>query len=367
MADRLQLTLAQTLPEFDLAVDTTLDLTGPTALFGPSGSGKSTVLRAIAGLPNHVRGLVSFNGTRWLDSDQGLQVPAHQRNVTLLLQAPGLFANTTVAGNLDLAEQFSRRRRGDRATDRDAVLQALDLGALLDRRPATLSGGEQRRVALARALLSSPDLLLLDEPLTGLDAARKRDILPYLKDALATFQRPALLVSHDIGEVAALCEQMVVMDAGRIRQRGATDALIEDLALTPYTGRFEAGVLIDGEVAGHDPHRYLTAVRLPGATSTLSMPLSESLLPGETIRLRVRARDVAVATEAPRGLSIRNVLAGTLLSLTPEPTPGFVDALIAVGDVRLRARLTRAAVQELELKEGQSIFALVKSVSFDLG
>ncbi|MEM1437226.1 MAG: molybdenum ABC transporter ATP-binding protein, partial [Pseudomonadota bacterium] len=363
----LALTLQHPLPEFALDLDTTLALSGPTALFGPSGSGKSTVLRAIAGLLTPEHGRIVFGETCWFDDAESINLAPHARAVTLLLQQPGLFPHTTVTGNLDLAERFSASRRSNNLMPRDQVIEALDLSPLLSRRPETLSGGEQRRVALARALLASPALLLLDEPLTGLDAARKREILPYLKEALRAFNRPALLVSHDIGEVAELCADMVVMDAGRVRLTGRKDTLIGDLALTPYTGRFEAGVLIEGTLAQHYEHRHLSEVALPGTNERLSMPLASTVAIGGRIALRVRARDVAVATQPPQGLSIRNVLAGTLTALTPEPEPGFVDARITVGTVDLRARLTTAAVEDLALQAGQPIYALVKSVSFDLG
>jgi molybdate transport system ATP-binding protein len=233
---------------------------------------------------------------------------------------------------------------------------------LLARRIGSLSGGERQRVALARTLLTGPRLLLLDEPLTALDRERKTDILPYLEN-LPKFNIPTLYVSHDIDEVAWLADRVLVLTGGRIQLHGSADAVLERLDLQPVAGRLEAGVLAEGSVARHDPRLRLTYVDLQG--DLLAMPMIERVPPGHRVRLRIRARDVAIATSRPEGLSIRNVLPGTLTDIVEEPETGFAEVFVQLRGTRIRARLTRAATEALRLEKGMAVFALVKSVSFE--
>ncbi len=365
LAKSLKFAISLTRPTLTVSVDQEIPAQGVSAIFGPSGSGKSTLLRSIAGLETPSAGEIRFADTLWFSSKEKINLPPDQRPVGMMFQDVRLFEHRSVAGNLALAERFSRRRHDPQvhSITMDEVVEALDLQNLLQRNPQTLSGGEQRRVGLARTLLSRPALLLLDEPLTGLDTDRKAEILPYLARALGTFGLPALFISHDIDEVAQLADRVLVLDQGRVKFEGPTTEVIERLELDAFTGRFEAGVLIEGTVSEHILPRHLTEVDLAG--ERLSMPLQSSLAIGTSIRLRIRARDVALATIKPAGLSIRNVLPGTLLQLTPESDPGFVDALVQVGKVRIRARLTFAAVEDLGLTVDDQVFVLIKSVSFE--
>jgi len=348
---------------FDLEIDDAIELEGVTAIFGASGSGKSTLLRAIAGFERPVSGRIAFGEDVWFDAAERIDVAPHRRPVGMLFQDARLFDHLDVAGNLAFGER-RRGREGGRFS-RDDVVVALDLDGLLGRRIESLSGGERQRVALARTLLSSPDLLLLDEPLSGLDRERKAEILPYLEDVTRRFRIPTLFVSHDIDEVARLADRVWVFAAGRLQTSGPTAAIVERLDLQPLTGRFEAGVLVEGRVARHDPRLHLTFVDLHGDEFT--MPLMDRLAPGDPVRFRIRARDVAVATQRPEGLSIRNVLPGRIADLVHVPESGSVEAFIQLREDRIRARLTLAAVEELGLEVGSSVFALVKSVSFERG
>jgi len=350
-------------PGFELEVDDMLDLEGVTAIFGASGSGKSTLLRAIAGFDRPTSGRIAFGEDVWFDTAAGVDLAPHKRPVGMLFQDARLFDHLDVEANLAFGEKRRGRNR-DRFT-REEVLVALDLGGLAGRRTDSLSGGERQRVALARTLLSSPDLLLLDEPLSGLDRERKAEILPYLEDVTRRFRIPTLFVSHDIDEVARLADRVWVFAAGRLQTSGATAAIVERLDLQPLTGRFEAGVLVEGRVARHDPRLHLTFVDLHGDEFT--MPLIDRLEPGDPVRLRIRARDVAVATQRPEGLSIRNVLPGHITDLVREVESGSVEAFIQLREDRIRARLTLAAVEDLSLEIGSAVFALVKSVSFERG
>ncbi len=362
-AARLRLTLRVELPGFRLEVDDTLELAGVTAVFGPSGSGKSTLLRAIAGFERPVTGRITWGSQVWFDADAGVDQPPHRRPTGFMFQDARLFPHLDVAGNLSFAERRRRQGTGPSALDRRAVEDALDLGPLLERRVHTLSGGERRRVALGRTLLASPSLLLLDEPLTGLDRERKADILPYLEAVPRRFHVPTLYVSHDIDEVATLADDMLVLADGRVQMHAPVDAVMERLDLQPLTGRFEAGVLVEGEVSAHDARLHITRVDVGG--DELTLPLLERVPRGGTVRLRIRARDVAVATERPVGISIRNVLPGTVVEVVQDPGSGAAEVLVQLTAVRIRARLTLAAVEELALVPGREVFALVKSVSFE--
>jgi molybdate transport system ATP-binding protein len=359
-AETLAFRLSVAFAGFDLDVDETLELHGVTAVLGPSGSGKSTLLRAIAGFERPAAGRIACGDEVWFDSEAGVNLPAHRRPVGFMFQDARLFSHLDVAGNLGFA--VKRRRRQNPVIELEGAVAALDLGPLLARRIGSLSGGERQRVALARTLLAGPRLLLLDEPLASLDRERKTDILPYLEN-LPKFNIPTVYVSHDIDEVAWLADRVLVLTGGRVQLHGTADAVLERLDLQPVAGRLEAGVLAEGTVARHDPRLRLTYVDLRG--DLLTMPMIERVPPGQRVRLRIRARDVAIATHRPEGLSIRNVLPGTLTDIVEEPETGFAEVFVQLRSTRIRARLTRAATEALRLEKGMAVFALIKSVSFE--
>lgn len=346
---------------FTLDVDLDTPLSGITALFGPSGSGKSSLLRILAGLERRAEGRIIYDGTVWADSEKDILVPPHRRGIGFVFQDARLFPHLDVAGNLRYAERRSRSR-GHPVT-LDTVVGALDLAPLLRRGTETLSGGERQRVALGRTLLTRPALLLLDEPLSALDIGRKADILPYLRDVPARFDIPALYVSHAIEEVAQLADRVIILADGSVRAMGETVDILERVDLQPVTGRFEAGALLTARVTGQDDAYRLTRLDLEG--QPLTMPMLSALETGDVVRLRVRARDVTLATKIPEAISTRNILHGTIDSLSPEPETAFTEAVIAIGPQRLRARITREAADSLGLAAGSRIYALVKSASFD--
>lgn len=345
----------------DARVDTSLS--GTTALFGPSGGGKSTLLRIIAGLENRAEGTVRFDGATWADSTAGTFTPAPKRPVGYVFQDGRLFTHLTVAQNLHYADRRSRHGRNTNAIDPATVIDRLSLTPLLDRRPDTLSGGERQRVALGRTLLTRPALLLLDEPLSALDRGRKADILPYLRDLPGSFGIPTLYVSHAVEEIAQLAETVIVLADGQVRGIGPVADMLERVDLQPVTGRFEAGALLEARVVAQDAEWRLTRLDLEG--QALAMPMLSALTLGESVRLRVRARDVTLATQRPGGISTRNILAGTVDSIAAEPDTAFAEVTVALGNQRLRARITREAVAQLGLSPGSAVHALVKSASFD--
>ena len=376
----LDIDIALSREDFSLHVQQTLSGDGVTAVFGRSGSGKTTLLRCLAGFEQGA-GRIAFREHLWRDSANNIAVPAHRRAVGYMFQEPRLFSHLSVAGNLDYAERRAVKQRtkadSEETIVRARVIEAFGLSGLLERRPVQLSGGEAQRVALARTLLAQPELLLLDEPLAALDDAHKAELLPFLETLVREFDLPMLYVSHDVEEVSRLASQMLVMAAGRVEACGATHELFERLDIQEVTGRFESGVLVPARVLEHDTSWMLTTLSVAG--QSLTLPLRESLTPGEEVRLRIRARDVALATQRPEGISIRNIIAGVVESVVAEPQQPFAEVIVSVSpdpdpdpdpdpnsvQARLRARITRASLDELGIVPGISIFALVKSVTFD--
>jgi molybdate transport system ATP-binding protein len=355
---RLSINIVLERPGFTLTFDNEIALAGITAVFGPSGSGKTTLLRAIAGLERGARGRIAFDGTTWQDGTRWL--PPHRRRIGYVFQDGRLFSHLTVAENLRFAHRRAAARAAAPSIDLAATVAALDLGSLLDRRPASLSGGEQQRAAIARALLTSPDLMLMDEPLSSLDTPRKREIVPLIEALPKRFGVPVLYITHNVDEVARLASEVVLLSRGRVAAQGPVADVLERIDLWTYTGEREAGAVLKTTV---------TAVREGIATLTLGeqalrVPMKAPSI-GTEMRIRINARDVAVATSRPRQLSIRNVLRARLLRIDVDPNGVYVELLLDVDNQHLRARITRDALAELGLEDGQDIFALVKSVALE--
>lgn len=343
---------------FALDIDQVFPLQGISALFGPSGSGKTTILRIIAGLET-ATGVVALGERAWLDSDAGVFVRPHLRGAGLVFQDARLFGHLDVAGNL----AFGMKAAGASAADWDMVVGALDLDGLLDRAAGALSGGEKQRVALGRALLAKPALLLLDEPLGALDGRRKMEILPYLQRLATEFKVPTLFVSHSVEEVSQLAAHVTLIEAGRVVASGPTDEMLERPDLQSLTGRFEAGSTLQAVVIGHDQAFRLT--RLEVAGQQIIMPMLKSLEVGQRVPLRLRARDVALANGPLAGISIRNQLHGVVADIHPEPDTAFAEVVVDLNGARIQSRVTRFALAELGLVEGAPVVVLVKSVAFD--
>lgn len=363
----LELDVKWSRDKFDLCVSQTLPLAGVTAVFGPSGGGKTTLLRVIAGF-EQAQGRVVFDGEPW--AGEGQWVLPQDRGVGFVFQDAGLFAHLTVAGNL----RFANKRAAHVVPQRyelAEVIQAFALHDLLDRSVNQLSGGERQRVALARMLLTRPRLMVLDEPLAGLDHARKAEILPFLETLIQRFNIPTLYVSHDVDEVARFADHMLVLGAGRVHAYGATAEVLQRLDLLALTGRFDASTLLEGVVTRVDSEYQLVHVALSDdpAAQRLMLPWTDAAAPtiGQRLTLRIRTRDVSLAKgdSPPTGLSIRNIVASMLLDVQSTPDTPFVEVLLQVDQQRMRARITRAAVAELALAPGQPVYALIKSVTFE--
>ena len=334
---------------------------GVTALFGASGSGKSTVLAVVAGLLRPGAGRVALDGLALLDTAGGIDVPAERRRCGVVFQEARLLPHLSVETNL---------RYGARRAPRDAagpgfgeVVDLLGIAPLLRRRPRALSGGERQRVALGRALLSRPRLLLMDEPLAALDAPRKAEILPFLERLRDVSGLPILYVTHALDEVDRLADTLVLLEAGRVLAAGPLEALAARTDLPALSGRRDAGAVLACTVDAHDAARGLTQLGFAGGQ--LEVPLRPEPA-GARLRLRLRARDVAIATEAPRGISTCNILPATVRAIHPAgPHEAYVT--LEIGPTPVLARLTRDAVARLGLAPGLEAFALVKSTAFDHG
>ena len=332
---------------------------GLTALFGRSGAGKTSVVNAIAGLIRPERGRIVVDGSVLIDTERGIRAPAHRRRVGYVFQEGRLFPHLTVRQNLLFGRWFARDSAP--ASRLDDVVDLLGIAPLLDRRPGRLSGGEKQRVAIGRALLASPRLLLMDEPLAALDAGRKDEILPYLERLRDQASVPIVYVSHSVAEVTRLANTIVLISDGRVRAVGPVQEVMGRAELYPLAGRFEAGAVLAVRVAAHDARWRLT--ELTGAFGKLMVPLLDAPI-GTALRVRIRARDVILALTPPIGISALNVLAGLVEALVPIEE-GALEVELRLGGERLLARVTRRSGEALGLVPGRQVFAVIKTVAID--
>ncbi|MFZ1348589.1 MAG: molybdenum ABC transporter ATP-binding protein, partial [Tabrizicola sp.] len=293
---------------------------GVTALFGRSGSGKSTLVNAVAGLLRPDKGRITLDGSVLLDTGLGRMLPPHRRRMGYVFQDGRLFPHLTVRQNLAYGRWFAPKGQG---AEMGRIVDLLGIEPLLDRRPGALSGGEKQRVAIGRAILSNPRLLLMDEPLAALDEARKAEILPYLERLRDEVRLPILYVSHSVAEVARLATTVILMEAGRVTASGPATELLADPAIAPAMGLREAGSMILARVAGPEEDGL---TRLETGGGPVFLP-DVGAAPGGTLRLRILAQDVMLATERPRGISALNVLAATVEEIRLGEGPGAMVRL----------------------------------------
>jgi len=331
---------------FDIAFETG---PGVTALFGPSGAGKTSIVHAVAGLSRPDAGRIVVGGRVLFDGAARVSVPVHQRRVGCVFQEARLFPHMTVRQNLTYGG----------SADFDDIVSLLGLEALLDRRPAGLSGGESQRVALGRALMSAPEILLLDEPLAALDAPRKAEILPYLERIRDAARLPVLYVSHDLSEITRLASHLVLIEDGHVRHAGPIAAILSDPRHSRYFGVRNAGALIEGTVVGYDAEDALSTIRFAGGELTLPDWISP---PDASVRVRVAAQDVILARQAPPDLSARNCLPARVTDLHQGGGPGMMVGL-SLGQTRLLARITRRAGREMGLAVGDQVWAIFKTTA----
>jgi len=361
-ASEISTAFAGTLSSFSLDVAFKMPMRGITALFGPSGCGKTTVLRCMAGL-QHLPGRFIVGEDVWQDSERGIFVRTHQRPLGYVFQEASLFQHLSVRRNLLYGALRAGNAPASDALDFDAIVELLGIGHLLERSPVALSGGERQRVAVGRALLSRPRVLLMDEPLAALDRMTKEDILPYFERLHESLALPIVYVSHDIGEVARLADTMVLLAKGRVIASGPLEALQTDPSL-PLVAAPDAAVMLEGRVENIDETYALTTFAVAGGT--LIVPGRQGA-PGTERRLRIAASDVSFTLTAATDTTILNCLPARIVSVDGAANEAQVNIIAALGadgsGARIAARITRKSQAALSLAPGTPVFAQIKSVA----
>jgi molybdate transport system ATP-binding protein len=339
---------------FHLQVNCTLPTAGVTAIYGPSGSGKSTLLDCIAGLRQPAAGsTVQFRDANWMTKDTF--IPPWQRQVAYVFQDARLFPHLTVQQNLDYAESRQAHSEGP---GMQQVVNWLELAQLLSHSPAALSAGQRQRVAIGRALLSAPQLLLLDEPLANLDHEASQQCLAYLQRLSRELQLPILYVSHDIEELSQLADYLVLLENGKVVDQGSLLDLCGRLD-TRLSREEQAAAIVVGTIGQSDPEFGLTELEVEGQTVLVRL---QQHTPGQKRRLRIPARDVSICREKPRDSSILNILPVTLTEIQAEGNARVLLRL-ALGSQHLLSRITRKSATRLQLQEGDQLFAQIKSAA----
>lgn len=330
---------------------------GVTALFGVSGAGKTTLINMLAGLISPDRGRIAVGGSVLFDSAQRVNMKPWRRRIGYVFQDGRLFPHMTVRQNLVYGRWFSPKPRN--LADIGDVTTILGIDHLLDRRPATLSGGEQQRVAIGRAVLANPRLLLMDEPLAALDAPRKEDIMAMIALLRDQIGLPIIYVSHSLNEIARLADSIVVLGDGEVLAYGGVSEVTSRLDLAPLALREDSGAVLAARIDWHDAHYRLTTLGFAGGS--LKIPLLDRPV-GTGIRIVLRARDISVALTRPTSISVQNILQGVVTELG-QPRESSVDLAVSVGEARLIARVTRQSADDLGLAPGMAVFLLIKSVA----
>ena len=356
----IRVAFRHTLGQFLLDASFSVPAWGVTALFGPSGCGKTTVMRCIAGLQHVLDGFCAVDGDIWQNG--ALFRPTHERAIGYVFQEASLFPHLSVRRNLLYGARGARALGGSDAIGFDEVVDLLGLADLLDRSPLTLSGDERQRVAIGRALLSQPKLLLMDEPLSALDRLTKDEILPFFERLHERLALPVIYISHDMAEVERLADHLVLMDAGSVVAQGPLNDLQSDLSL-PLASARDAAVNLDATVDAYDPRYGILTLSIDGGR--LLVPAS-AVPVGKQRRLRIAAGDVSLAIEPPQATTILNALPARILSTTLVKQNELVVALTLGSDdagTRLLARITRRSWDQLGLRNGMSVWAQVKAIS----
>lgn len=331
---------------------------GVTALFGPSGSGKTTLVQMIAGLARPGEAMIGFDGRAWNDTAKGIFVPPHRRRIGYVFQEGRLFPHLTIRQNLLYGRFFAPRHASGIAIEE--VIALLGIGHLLENRPATLSGGEKQRVAIGRALLSAPQLILMDEPLSALDRPRKQEILPYIERIRDEIRLPIVYVSHALEEVARLANHIVLLEDGRVTAAGSPAEIFPGAAALPESIAPQS--ILHAKLVGHEPGYGLSIAEI-GLDRVTIQPVD--LPDGTMVRIRIPSTDIMLALEMPQGISALNHLAGPVTAI--EPNGANVLVSLDIAGQRLVSRITLLSAERLGLQTGMQLHALFKAVSVDGG
>ena len=355
----IQTRLELSYPGFHLDVDLQLPGRGVTALYGHSGSGKTTCLRCIAGLEKADQGFIQVNDEVWQDSERKIFVAPHKRALGYVFQEASLFTHLSVLANLEFG--LKRIPKPQRRVDMAHATELLGIGHLLDRHPQHLSGGERQRVGIARALLTSPKLLLMDEPLAALDAQRKGEILPYLQRLHDELDIPVLYVSHSQDEVARLADHLVLLSNGKALASGPIGQTLARLDLPLALGD-DAGVVIEGRVCAYDNHYQLLTLQLPDTALNIRVAHTP-MATGQALRCKVQARDVSLSLHSAEHSSILNLLPVTVVSEMGADNAAHVLIRLDAAGTPLLARITRFSRDQLNIRPGQQLWAQIKAVA----
>ena len=350
----LSVQLEKKYPQFAIRADFDADAGSISALFGRSGAGKTSIVDMIAGLTRPDAGKIEIDGEMLFDNAAGIDLPPEKRRVGYVFQNSRLFPHMNVRRNLLYGASAAA------GADFEQIAHLLDLQPLMNRSPVTLSGGERQRVAIGRALLSQPRLLLMDEPLAGIDVPRRNEILPFLDRLRDEVELTMLYVSHEIEEVIRLADNMILVSDGTIAASGGVEDIMSRLDLKPLTGRYESGAVLATTYEAYDAEFGLGHLAFDGGTLRVA---GLEMDHGVPVRAHIRARDVSLALTRPADSSILNVFNGTIVEVTDEPGPQ-VDVLVDIG-APIIARVTRKSAHDLALKPGQPVFTLIKAVAID--
>lgn len=352
-ADAIQLHFKLRRSAFDLEANIEIPGHGITAIFGRSGSGKTSLLRCLAGLEPDCEGTIKVRGNPW--QDQSGMVPTHRRPIGYVIQTPTLFPHLSVRANLE----FASKRAGPNAPNFSEVVELLALESLLARSVENLSGGEKQRVAIGRALLIGPELLLMDEPLASLDIQSKKEIMPFLERLHRELDIPVIFVSHSAEEVARLADHLVVMDKGNVVGQGALDQMLSRLDF-PIRLDDDAGVVWEGTIVEQDNKWHLARVETPGGDIWVRASDVET---EPSLRLRILAKDVSLSLSRHDDSSILNILPGEIEDILQASEANSALVRVRVKDAALLARLTLRSIDRLELEPGKKIWAQIKSAA----
>ncbi|QFT12676.1 molybdenum ABC transporter ATP-binding protein ModC [Vibrio sp. THAF190c] len=349
----------QKLGETEFDVDLTLPSQGITAIFGRSGAGKTSLINAISGLKNPDRGQIKVSGKTLFDSARGIDLPVHKRQVGYVFQESRLFPHMKVSSNLKYGVKTPDQKHFDQ------VVGLLSLEALLDRYPAKLSGGEKQRVAIGRALLSKPSILLMDEPLASLDLPRKREVMPFLENLSESVKIPIVYVTHSLNEILRLSNYLVILDQGKVLSAGQTEQVWASRAMRPWQSFSEQSSLFEAKIVDHNDDYALSKLALGDTTSLWVQQVDNPI--DASVRLQIRANDVSLSLQQPQSTSIRNILPAIIRRVETQQH-GHNKQSVAVeleleSGCYLWATITLWALDELSLTIGQRVFAQIKGVS----
>lgn len=346
-------------PTFRLNVDVDAPMSGITAIFGPSGSGKTTLLRCLAGLERAPDGFVQFGSDVWQDETTGVWLPLYKRSIGYVFQEPRLFPHYNVRANLLYG--YKRIPSEERRISIEQVVDILGIGHLLERRIHKLSGGEQQRVAIGRALLTSPKLLLLDEPLASLDLQRKQELLPFIRRLHEELCIPVIYVSHALTELLQLADRVVLLKEGHIAGGGTLNEVLTSPQFRGSLGSHRVGGVLDTHVVTHEPQYGLTQLDFKGRP--LFVPF-QPVAVGQPMRIHILSSDISLVigrTDSPT--SVLNILEATITEIR-EVDQSSADVLLDIG-APLVASITRKSFMNLGLKPGHRVFAYIKAVALN--